>query len=64
MKRLLSYPLLLPLLAFAQDKAAEAPVEKASPAVVIAFVAIFIGACIAYLVYAVISTKKDKAKEK
>jgi hypothetical protein len=58
MKTLLSLVLsLLPLFAFAQA-AADAPVETASPLVVIAFVALFLGACIAYVIYAVLINKK------
>ena len=62
MKTLLSFVLsLLPLIAFAQEKAADAPAEAASPVVVIAFLALFVGACLAYVIYAVIATKKKKA---
>jgi hypothetical protein len=59
MKTLLSLVLsLLPLFAFAQAKAAEAPAETASPLVVIGFIALFVGACIAYVIYAVLINKK------
>ncbi len=63
MKKLLSFLLsLFPLLVFAQDKAAEASAETANPVVVIAFLALFVGGCLAYVIYAVLTNKKKGAE--
>ena len=64
MNRLLS--ILLPLFAsfsaFAQ-KAADAPVEKANPLVVVAFLVLFIGGCAGYFIFLMWSKNKE-AKDK
>ena len=64
MNRLLSIPLLLlaSFCAFAQS-AAEAPVEKANPLVVVGFLVIFVGGCAGYFVYLIWSKNKE-AKDK
>ncbi len=51
---------LFSLAAFAQT-AAEAPVEKASAATIIVFVAFFVVSCVGYFAYAWWSDKKEKA---
>ena len=53
MKRFLSslLLLLLPLAAFAQKATDEAPVEHASMGTVVAFLALFFGGILAYVVY-------------
>ena len=55
-----AFLLLASLASFAQTAQSEAPVEKASPAVVIAFVVLFLGSCAAFGIYAVWRAKKDK----
>ena len=64
MNRLLSILLFLlaSFPAFAQQ-AAEAPVEKANPLVVVAFLVLFIGGCAGYFIYLMWSKSKE-AKDK
>ena len=50
MSRLLPLLSLAPLFAYAQN-AAEAPVEKASPLAIFAFLGLFVGGCLSYFVY-------------
>ena len=65
MNRLLSilFFLLASSSAFAQA-AAEAPVEKANPLVVVAFLVLFVGGCAGYFIYLIWSKNKESAKDK
>lgn len=61
MSRILSalFLFLASFAAFAQRAADEAPVEKASPVTVLIFLALFLGGCLAYVVYVWVRRKKD-----
>jgi hypothetical protein len=51
MRFLASLPLAAPLIAFAQEKTAEVPVEHASKATVLVFLLFFFGSIGAYVAY-------------
>ena len=51
MSRALLLLSLTPAFAYAQKAAAEAPVEKASPLAIFAFLGLFVGGCLGYFVY-------------
>ena len=65
MPRLLSKLSALPVMlaglpALALEGKADAPVEKADPMVVVAFLVLFLGGCLGYVVYLYWSRRKDK----
>ena len=49
------------LAALAQEKAKDAPVEKADPIVIVAFLVLFIGSCVGYVGW-LVYTKGKQAK--
>jgi hypothetical protein len=64
MNRLLSIPLfLLACLSTFAQAAAEAPVEKANPLVVVGFLVLFVGGCAGYFIY-LMWAKNKEAKDK
>jgi len=61
--KLLAFLLSLSWLAAYAADAADAPVEKASPVVVIGFLVLLVGACVGYFVYAAWANKRKPGKD-
>lgn len=57
-------PLFPALCAYAVEAAKDAPAEQASPAVVIGFLVLLVGGCVAYFVYLMKSKKDEKAEDR